>query len=139
LEELVREVSRKMKENDCVFCRIVRREAEASIILDTGSVMVFPTIRPMSQGHCLIIPYEHYTRMHDIPDDTIHEIVSIIKKIAVSMNLESYTVLQNNGGYHVHFHLIPREDNEPNLDAPRTNPSRRELDSIADNIRQKLR
>jgi len=62
----------------------------------------------------LVVPKHHGSKLSDIPDDDLAEILPIVKKIAIASGAENYNVLQNNGRLahqevdHVHFHMIPK-------------------------------
>jgi diadenosine tetraphosphate (Ap4A) HIT family hydrolase len=45
----------------------------------------------------LVIPKYHGAKLHDVPDDQLHEVLSVAKKIALAQGLEDYNILQNNG------------------------------------------
>lgn len=59
--------------------------------------------------------------MTDIPDDSLLDILSVLKKIALATNTENYNILQNNGRLahqevdHVHFHFIPKPNEQEGL------------------------
>ncbi|KAF5104441.1 hypothetical protein DV451_000676 [Geotrichum candidum] len=87
-------------------------------------------IGPTSPGHALIIPKYHGAKLHDIPDEYLAEILPITKRIAIALNLnhdqgaekgDGYNILQNNGRIahqevdHVHFHIIPKYEKNPEL------------------------
>lgn len=59
--------------------------------------------------------------MVDIPDDSLTELLPVVKKLAVASGAENYNVLQNNGRLahqevdHVHFHMIPKPNETEGL------------------------
>ncbi len=53
----------------CIFCKIVRKQAPASIIYEDETVLVFLDIRPLNMGHTLVIPKDHYVDIFDIPEN----------------------------------------------------------------------
>ncbi len=75
--------------------------------------------KPLTDGHCLVIPRKHYVRFDDLDDNTILALAHTIKKVnrAVSevYGTDAYILLQKNGHEagqsvpHVHFHYIPRK------------------------------
>ena len=54
-------------------------------------------IGPISEGHALVIPKFHGAKLHDIPDEHLHELLPVAKKIAIATGAEQYNILQNNG------------------------------------------
>ena len=45
----------------------------------------------------LVVPKHHGTKLTDIPDDQLMDILPVVKKIATATGAENYNVLQNNG------------------------------------------
>lgn len=85
-------------------------------------------IQPTAEGHTLIIPKYHGAKLHNIPDEYLSDVLPVTKKLAKILGLDKdgsdglgYNVLQNNGRIahqevdHVHFHLIPKRDNQAGL------------------------
>ena len=44
---------------DCIFCKIVRKELPANIVLEDERFLVFHDIKPEPPLHLLIIPKKH--------------------------------------------------------------------------------
>lgn len=114
--------------SNCIFCKIIKGDIPCLKLYETAKTLAFMDIQPTAAGHALIIPKHHGAKLHNIPDDTLQEILPIAKKIAIAgdLNIESpegtgYNVLQNNGRIahqvvdHVHFHLIPKRDEKTGL------------------------
>lgn len=138
----------------CVFCDIVEGRAPASKVLETGRVLALIPLRPKARDHVLVIPKDHFEKMHDVPAATLHEIVDLLARIARALSLESYNVLQNNGPdasgpegpppeeliAHIHFHLVPRAAGD-RVELPsrtRSSPTQEELDRMAAEVRARL-
>ena len=64
----------------CIFCKIARKETEASIIYENADVIAFMDIRPVSEGHTLIIPKKHYVDIFDIPENFLKQPTTSPKK-----------------------------------------------------------
>jgi len=87
-------------------------------IYEDEVVLVFLDIGPVSDGHTLVIPKQHFEKLHDCPTELLGQVGSrlgkIAKAVAGAMNSEAYNVLCNNGRTagqligHLHFHIIPR-------------------------------
>ncbi len=60
--------------DNCLFCKIVKGEIPSYTIYEDDIVKVFLDINPNSNGHCLIIPKEHFTNIEDIDKDTLAHI-----------------------------------------------------------------
>ena len=46
--------------NDCIFCKIGRKEIPAKVLYEDDIVIAYLDINPMHSGHTLIIPKNHY-------------------------------------------------------------------------------
>jgi histidine triad (HIT) family protein len=137
-----------MSEN-CIFCKIARKEAPASMVYEDAAVMAFMDIRPVSKGHTLIIPKQHYVDIYDIPDQLLGAVHVATKKIAVAVkkvtNADGISIVQQNGKaagqdiFHFHVHVIPKFEGKksPTFGELRVE-SRETLERAAQMIKQKM-
>ncbi|EIE86282.1 hypothetical protein RO3G_10993 [Rhizopus delemar RA 99-880] len=64
---------------------------------------------------------DHAEFMHQLPDEYLIDVLPIAKRIASAGEFSQYNVLQNNGKLanqavpHVHFHVIPKPNQETGL------------------------
>lgn len=110
-----------MSEN-CLFCQIVRREKSAYIVYDDEKCMAFLDVYPVTEGHTLVIPKEHYQNIYQIPDEQLAHIIKICKKLAHHyldiFQTSGLNIIQSNGIaatqtiFHFHIHLVPRYDQD---------------------------
>ncbi|KAE8824338.1 hypothetical protein PTNB73_09297 [Pyrenophora teres f. teres] len=115
-------------------------------IFESAKTLAFLDIGPLSKGHSLIIPKFHGAKLHDIPDDQLAEVLSVTKRIAMAQKLEDYNILQNNGRIahqevdHVHFHLIPKPNQEEGLGIqwPTKPMEKEELSKLLEDIKSKM-
>ena len=104
--------------NDCVFCKIAKKEIPADKIYEDEKFFSFLDINPVNFGHSLLIPKKHYDNLYDLPDETLKEMAPVIKKISIavkkSVSADGINIIMNNDGAagqivpHAHFHIIPR-------------------------------
>jgi len=105
----------------CIFCKIVKGDIPSFKLFESDKVFAFLDISPLSRGHALVIPKHHGAKLTDIPDDSLAEILPVVKKLVTATGAENYNVLQNNGRIahqavdHVHFHMIPKPNEEEGL------------------------
>ena len=59
--------NRSHASSTCAFCRIIRREEQASIVFEDGLSLAFLDHRPLFPGHCLLVPKVHYETLADLP------------------------------------------------------------------------
>ena len=131
-----------MKEKECIFCKITEREISSRIIFEDDLTLAFLDISPISTGHTIIIPKNHYSNLEDIPSNELSKLYKTVKKIAIrihkNLEIDGYNVLQNNfkaAGQdilHFHVHIIPRKyyDDKFRIKIPRTQASDGELKEV---------
>jgi len=102
---------------DCIFCKIARKEIKAEIIYESENFIAFPDVNPKTKGHTLIIPKKHYVNVIDIPAALGNELLETVKKVAeirFREGAEGFNLINNCGQaagqavMHAHFHLLPR-------------------------------
>ncbi len=135
---------------DCIFCKIVRREAPASIVREDASTLAFMDIQPMNPGHVLVIPKAHAAYVEDQPRGAVGPILGASTEISRALRTsgircEAVSFYLANGReagqevFHVHMHVIPRWRGDGLGLRVRTErghlADRKELDSLAAKIR----
>ena len=134
---------------DCLFCKMVAGQIPVAKIYEDEIVLVFLDIGPISDGHTLVIPKQHFEKLHDCPPELLGLIGSRLGKIAGAvvavMNSEGYNVLCNNGKVagqlieHLHFHIIPRNTGDRLFVRwPSYKYEQGKIEVIAEKIRKKL-
>ncbi|KAI3623988.1 HNT1 [Malassezia furfur] len=119
-------------DENCIFCKIIAGKIPSRKFIETDKA--------------LIIPKYHAAKFHELPDDTLSDILPVAKKIALATGATDYNLLQNNGRIahqvvdHVHFHVIPKPNEEQGLVVgwPSTNPSKEELDEVYKKMQERL-
>lgn len=106
---------------DCIFCKIIKKEAPGDILYEDELVIVMMDIYPHVDGHVMIIPKKHYTDYLELDETIINHVFKVAKevgpKIMEAMNAKSLTMLINYGEAqevkHFHFHLLPDYGSTP--------------------------
>jgi len=108
--------------NECLFCKIVKKEIPSDIIYEDDDFFAFLDINPNNPGHSLIVPKKHYENIYNLPDEILKNIAPLIKKMAAAVkngvNADGINIIMNNDGAagqivpHAHFHIIPRFAND---------------------------
>jgi histidine triad (HIT) family protein len=131
-----------MNVEDCIFCKIVKKEIPSKVVFENEKSLAFLDIFPINDGHTVVIPKNHYKNIEDIPEDELTELFKVIKNIAIlihkQLKSDGYNILQNNfeaAGQiimHFHVHIIPRNktDEKFKLKIPRDQASEEELDKM---------
>jgi len=131
-----------MHSNNCIFCKIVKKQVSSKIVYENDNTLAFLDIFPISEGHTIVIPKKHYENIEVIPEDELIYVMKTVKKLAIKLHdklgFEGYNILQNNfkaAGQvvqHFHFHIIPRNFNDSRfrLVIPREQAKEEKLDQI---------
>jgi histidine triad (HIT) family protein len=138
-----------MTDQSCQFCKLARKENDASIVFEDERTMAFLDIRPVNDGHTLVIPKAHYANIYEIPDDEIAYVYKTVKKVASavkkSVRAEGISITQHNGRaalqrvFHLHVHVIPRYEGQRFPRPEELSEAMREkLEGIAEKIRANL-
>jgi histidine triad (HIT) family protein len=100
---------------DCLFCKIVSKEAPAEIVHEDGHLMAFNDINPQAKTHILVVPKKHIDSIMALETEDALEVTQLIlaaKKIAEEKGLEGYKLqfhVGEKGGqviFHLHLHLL---------------------------------
>ncbi|MBL91290.1 MAG: histidine triad nucleotide-binding protein [Myxococcales bacterium] len=106
-----------MSDDNCIFCKIVKKEIPATIIYEDDHVLAFEDLNPQAPVHCLVITKKHIVGGNDMtPEDTIalgHMLLAG-KKVAEIKNIadDGYRFVINTGAhggqrvFHIHLHVM---------------------------------
>ena len=98
---------------NCIFCKIVKKEIPAHMVYEDENFFAFLDIQPISHGHTLVIPKKHIVWMQEADDETIAGIFKLSKKLmlAIKSAFKADYVQVGVVGKdvpHFHVHLTPR-------------------------------
>ncbi len=102
---------------DCIFCKIIRKEIPSEIVYEDDEIMAFKDIHPAAPIHILVIPKKHIQSLAQLEEKDellIGKIYTVINKVAEAQGVkeEGFRVIVNcgeDGGQevpHLHFHLL---------------------------------
>jgi len=105
-----------MSEN-CLFCRIIKRDIPGNIIDENEMVLAFRDINPQADTHVLIIPKIHIESTRKLEKDNIHylsEMATMANQISESEGIanEGFRWVINTGNDggqtvdHLHLHVL---------------------------------
>lgn len=111
-----------MRDQACIFCKIIAAELPAAVVYEDDSIVAFLDIGPLADGHLLVIPREHYSRLTDLPPERCAQMAAALPLLGRAVlevtKAEGFNVLLNQGAIagqavsHLHFHIIPRTKND---------------------------
>jgi histidine triad (HIT) family protein len=138
-----------MNASDCIFCKMVAGQIPVTKIYEDEVVLSFLDIGPISDGHTLVIPKQHFEKLHDCPPQLLGEVALRLGKVALAvtaaMRSDGYNLLCNNGRAagqlvgHLHFHIVPRRAGDGVFDRwPSYKYQQGEIEAIAAEIRKNL-
>lgn len=142
-----------MKKDDCIFCKILKKEIPASIIYEDDLVTAFMDVKPITPGHLLVIPNEHGQLIGEVEENTAVRMFEVARKLNTAVRksgiksegLNFYLADGEAAGqevFHSHLHCIPRfkGDNFGLKFPPEYGKfaERNELAALAEEIRKNL-
>ncbi len=100
---------------ECLFCKIVRREIPAQIVLEDECALVFVDLTPQAPTHVLLIPKKHIGSLSSSTDEdagVLGHLQRLASKVAETAGLSSFRLVTNSGRGagqsvdHLHYHLL---------------------------------
>jgi len=148
LDNLSPEEILELQRKNCIFCKIIKKEIPSNLIYEDDKVSVILDINPANEGHCLVLPKEHYQILPQIPDDLIGYLFNIAKKTSRSLlktlGVEGTTIFVANGALagqkapHFMIHVIPRHKGDLLFDIPRNRIEEDQLNNIKTKLSERI-
>lgn len=102
---------------NCIFCKIVSNEAQATIVYRDEQVTAFRDIHPVAPTHILIVPNRHIDSvgaMEPGDEPLVGYLFSVARRLAEQEGISKggYRLITNTGldggqsVFHLHVHLI---------------------------------
>jgi histidine triad (HIT) family protein len=103
--------------NDCLFCKIIKREIPAKIVYEDSDILAFDDIKPQAPVHTLIIPKKHLATLKEAVEEDAQLLGKILLKAKIiaeqkGIDQSGFRVVLNTGPdsgqeiFHLHFHLL---------------------------------
>ena len=101
--------------DECLFCRIARREIAADVVREDEAVVVFRDINPQAPIHLLGIPRRHIASARELTSADAALLAAILEGLrtaAADQGADSYRLVTNIGPdagqsvAHLHVHLL---------------------------------
>ncbi|MGI8811372.1 MAG: histidine triad nucleotide-binding protein [Pyrinomonadaceae bacterium] len=106
-----------MRENDCIFCKIVDGELDAVTLYQDDKCIAFADLSPQAPVHILVVPRDHIESLNtaaETDSELLGHLLVTAAEIARSKGIaeDGYRVVINtnsDGGqtiFHLHIHLL---------------------------------
>ena len=103
--------------NECIFCKIVARQAPGKEVYHDGQVTAFRDNRPAAPVHILIVPNQHIASIDDLMpghEPLVGHLFTVARQLAQQEGIadSGYRLIINNGPdagqavFHLHLHLL---------------------------------
>ncbi len=100
---------------DCLFCKIVKKNIPAAIEYEDDEIVAFKDINPKARIHLLIIPKKHIGSLNELKkEDTLlcGKLIQTAKAISHTLGITGYKIQINTGKevgqeiFHIHLHFL---------------------------------
>ncbi|HCY7154299.1 TPA: HIT family protein [Staphylococcus aureus] len=108
--------------SETIFGKILTGEIPSFKVYEDDYVYAFLDISQVTKGHTLLIPKKASANIFETDEETMKNIGAALPKVANAIkrafNPDGLNIIQNNGEFadqsvfHIHFHLIPRYEND---------------------------
>lgn len=107
---------------DCIFCKIVNGEINASRVYEDDDVLVFNDIRPIAPVHVLIVPKQHVESLAEctpVQQMLLGKMLLLAPALAKERGLKGFRTMINTGReggqevFHLHMHVFGGGDTLP--------------------------
>lgn len=107
---------------ECIFCKIINEELPCYKIFENDYTLAFLDIGKEVDGHTIVIPKTHMVNILDCGDETLGHVMSAVKRISnhyvdhcgyTGVNLLNASGTDAEQSVpHLHFHIIPRKNDD---------------------------
>ncbi len=108
--------------SETIFGKILTGEIPSFKVYEDDYVYAFLDISQVTKGHTLLIPKKASANIFETDEETMKHIGAALPKVANAIkrafNPDGLNIIQNNrefadqSVFHIHFHLIPRYEND---------------------------
>ncbi len=102
--------------NECIFDEIIAGTRPGFFVLDEADLVGFLDVRPVFEGHTLVVPREHVGTIDELPARLVGPLLDAGRRVAraqrTALGADGTLFLLNDvvsqSVPHVHLHLVPR-------------------------------
>ncbi len=103
--------------DDCIFCKIVNGEMNATVVYKDEQVTAFRDINPVAPTHILVVPNQHIASTNEVTEQDeqlLGHMLTVVKPIADEEGItdSGYRLIMNTGPdanqvvFHLHLHIL---------------------------------
>lgn len=71
---------------NCIFCMIVAGQMPCFKLLEDDGTLSIMDIYPANEGHCLVLPKEHFPTVFDMSDEAFAAVSYSVNRVARAVN-----------------------------------------------------
>ncbi|MBE7075703.1 MAG: ribonuclease HI [Clostridiales bacterium] len=130
---------------DCIFCKIINGEMPCYKIYEDDFCLAFLDISNDIFGHTLVIPKKHYESVMTCDNTTLARVAETCKKVGnhyvKECGFDGYNILNASGKaaeqsvFHLHFHILPRKNDDGYKTFPHLLGSGAELVDVCEKLK----
>jgi ATP adenylyltransferase len=115
-------------EPTCIFCSKVEEDNDAKnhILYRGDCCFVILNLYPYNNGHLMVVPYQHTSKLEDLEEATLAEIMMLTQKaveiLRAAYDPQGFNIGINLGtaagagiAAHIHQHVVPRWNGDTNF------------------------
>lgn len=116
------------KNGKCIFCvkPKQKKDTQNHILYRGKKSFIIMNLFPYNNGHLMVAPYKHTPSLESLDDETLLEIIALLKKAEYALRKEfrpdGFNIGVNIGraagagiDKHIHFHIVPRWNGDTNF------------------------
>ncbi|MFA7709387.1 MAG: HIT family protein [archaeon] len=129
----------------CIFCKIAKGKMPCYKVYEDKKIIAFLDINPAVKGHTIVIPKKHYNDVFDCKDKLLEKIIKVIQKISINykekLGCTGVNILNASGKsaeqsvFHLHFHILPRFDDDGYKLTTQTGYVKEDLEKLAEKLK----
>lgn len=107
-------------DNNCIFCKIIKKEAFAAILYEDEELIAFLDITPINEGHTLVVPKSHWKLVEEMDKEIYLKMFEVGRRLMLKIKkklsgITGFNFFIADGAdagqeiFHTHLHVIPRK------------------------------
>jgi histidine triad (HIT) family protein len=104
---------------DCIFCQILSKDLQASIVWQDDRCTAFMDIQPVNPGHLLVVPNVHAAELSELDEESAAHLMRVAHRLNAALRASglrcegvNYFLADSEAAmqevFHVHLHVFPR-------------------------------